>query len=267
MTYHAMLTTALGALLLTPSLASAQDAPPASNRLTGSAAIGIAAVPDYEGADDHRVVPLVNGRLAIGERYIAVEGVTLRANVIGIEGFEFGPVASLTFGRDDKIKNVAVARLGKIDDAYELGAFGAISVPVNGDDRVRLAVQGVYDVSDVHGGFIVSATASYAAAIGDRALLSFDIGSSYANDDYAETYFSVSRTGSMASGLARFDARGGIKDVGASITASHRVGDRWSLVGYAGYRRLLGDFADSPVVARGGSADQLSGGIGLAFSF
>ncbi|WP_439534720.1 MipA/OmpV family protein [Polymorphobacter sp.] len=94
-----------------------------------------------------------------------------------------------------------------------------------------------------------------------------DVGASYANDDYAATYFTVTPAGGLASGLAAFDAKGGLKDVGAQLTASYRIGDNWGFAVNAGYRRLLGDFADSPVVAKGGSADQLSGGVGIFFSF
>ncbi len=260
-------TIALGAMMLAPAAAMAQDKPADADEFSGYTTIGIAAVPDYEGADDHRILPLVDGKVSWGERYIAIEGPAIRANILGSETFEFGPVAAFTFGRDAKIKDLAVARLGAIDDAYEVGAFGAVNLDVGGNDKLRLGVQGVHDVSDVHGGFVVTASATYTAPVGERLTLMFDLGASYANDDYAETYFSVSPDGSLASGLAAFDAKGGLKDVGAQFTASYRIGDNWGIAAQAGYRRLLGDFADSPVVSGGGSADQLSGGIGIFFTF
>lgn len=267
MKHQLIRTLAIGAVSLTPAAALAQDNPSAPDEFSGYTTIGIAAVPDYEGADDHRILPLVDGKIALGERYIAIEGAAIRANVINAKGFEFGPVASFTFGRDDAIENRAVALLGDIDDAYEVGAFGAVSFAVGDDDTVRLAVQGVHDVSDVHGGFVVTASASYAAQLGERLNLNFDLGASYASDDYAETYFSVSPTGSLASGLPQFAAKGGIKDAGAQLTASYRIGDNWGIAANVGYRRLLGDFADSPIVANGGNPDQISGGIGVFYSF
>jgi outer membrane protein len=202
-----------------------------------------------------------------GERYIAVEGPAIRANVLDSETFEFGPIASFTFGRDDEIKDLVVAQLGVIDDAYEVGAFGAVNFDIGGNDNLRLGVQGVHDVSDVHDGFVISASAAYTAPIGDRLTLIGEIGASYANDNYAQTYFSVTPAGSLLSGLGSFDAEGGLKDVGAQLTATYRIGDNWGIAANAGYRRLLGDFADSPVVSGGGSADQLSGGIGVFFTF
>ncbi|MFO6448026.1 MipA/OmpV family protein [Erythrobacter sp. NE805] len=254
-------------VLALPSAAYAEDNGSETNDVSGYTTIGIAAVPDYESADDYQILPLVDGRVTFGERYVAIQGTAIRADVIAAEGFEFGPVASFTFGRDADIKNAAVADLGRIKDAYEVGAFAAKTFNLAGNDNLRLAVQGVHDVSDVHGGYVVTASATYAAPVGERLNLLFDLGASYASDDYAETYFSVTPASSSASGLPQFTAKGGLKDVGAQVTASYRIGDNWGVAATAGYRRLLGDFADSPVVTSGGSADQLSGGVGVFFTF
>lgn len=257
----------IGALLFTPAIALAQDKPAKSDEFSGYTTIGVAAVPDYEGADDHRILPLVDGKLFLGERYLAVEGPAIRANVLNSQTFEFGPVASFTFGRDDAIKDRAVARLGTIDDAYEVGLFGAVNFDIADTHKLRLGVQGVHDVSNVHDGLVVSANATYSTTVGERLSVMVDVGASYASDDYAATYYSITPAGSVASGLTAFNAKGGLKDVGAQLTASYRIGDNWGFAANAGYRRLLGDFADSPVVSKGGSADQLSGGVGVFFTF
>lgn len=235
--------------------------------VSGHTTLGIAAVPDYEGADDFRLLPLVDGRVAYGERYVAIEGNAIRANVVAAEGFEFGPIASFTFARDTDVENTAVAKLGRIKDAYEVGAFAAKTFDLGGSHTLRLSMQGVHDVSDVYGGYVITAGATYATPVGERLNFLFDLGASYASDDYAETYFSVTQAGAAASGLAAFKAGGGLKDVGARFTASYRIGDNWGVVASASYRRPLGDFADSPVVNSGGSADQLSGGLGVFLTF
>lgn len=267
MNYRFVLTCAFCALISSPSYAQAQDSAHADDRLTGYATVGIAAIPEYEGADHHRFIPLANGRIAKGERYIAVEGTAARANIVGAKGFEFGPVLNIGFGRDNDVEDKAVARLSEIDDAYELGAFGAVSFSAGRQGTFRASLQGVSDVSNTHDGLILTAGASYSTPIGKRTLFNIELMSSYVDDSYAETYFSVTPTGSAASGLSRFTAKAGLKDVGLSVTTSYQVADNWGIVGYAGYRRLLGDFADSPIVSRNGSADQLSGGLGIAYSF
>ena len=267
MKHNLIRTIAFGTLMFTPGVALAQDEPTKDDEFSGYTTIGIAALPDYEGADDHQILPLVDGKLLWGERYIAVEGPSIRANVLNSTNFEFGPVAVFTFGRDDDIKDRAVARLGEIKDAYEVGLFGAVKFDLGANDALRLGVQGVHDVSDVHDGFVITASATYTASVGDRLTLIADIGASYADDNYAETYFSVTPSGSLLSSLAAFNAEGGLKDVGAQLTATYRIGDNWGIAANAGYRRLLGDFADSPVVSGGGNANQLSGGVGVFFTF
>ena len=73
--------------------------------------------------------------------------------------------------------------------------------------------------------------------------------------------------GARASGLRHFDAKGGVKDFGTSLTAVYALSPKWSLIGFGGYRRLVGDFKDSPVVRDAGRADQFSGGVGIGFRF
>lgn len=256
----------LAAAAVLPTLSGTAHASE-DDRLHGYSVIGVAAIPEYEGADKMDVIPFVNGRLTLGERYIAIEGVTLRANVLATEGFEFGPVANLTFGRDAKIKSNAVARLGKIDEAYEIGGFAAASFAVGENGRARFAVQAVHDVSNVHDGWVATASARYSHQFGKRFTVGAEATASYADDKYAQTYYSVTPVGALASGLPQFAAKGGLKDVGATLTASYQVTPRWSINAYGGYRRMLGKFADSPVVDREGNANQLSAGIGIGFAF
>jgi outer membrane scaffolding protein for murein synthesis (MipA/OmpV family) len=47
-----------------------------------------------------------------------------------------------------------------------------------------------------------------------------------------------------------------------SLTTTYDLRERWS-VAVQGGSRLLGDFADSPVVNCAGSADQWSGAVGV----
>jgi len=254
------------AVLASPGKALAQSED-GDNKVRGSIVAGVAAVPDYEGAEDLQLIPLINGRIAFGDRYVALEGVTLRANIIASPNIEFGPVANLTFGRDDDIDSAAVAALAPIDDAYEIGAFVAFSRPAGAKGRLRFAVQAVQDVSDVHNGWVATASLGYQVALSSRFDLGLEASASYASDEYAATYFSVTPAGALASGLPVFNADGGFKDVGATLTARYGLSDRWSLVAFGGYRRLLGDFADSPIVEREGDANQLSGGVGVSLAF
>lgn len=279
--FHALMPIIALSLLAQPAAAQSTDPIPApapapapapqeeeeDRGFHGMTAVGLGAVPEYEGADRYRIIPLAYGRAYFDRRYVEFDGLAIRGNVLNSRRVEFGPVAHLTFGRRDKIGSAAVARLGRINDAYEIGAFVATTLPVGKNGEVRFALEGVHDVAQVHNGWIGTASVGYAHRFGERFRLTGTATLSGASDDYARRYFTVTPQGSAASGLAAFNAKGGIKDVGITVGAAYKVTDRWSIVGFAGYKRLVGDFARSPVVGREGSANQLSGGLGVGFHF
>ena len=258
------------ALLLGAQAARAQETTEDTRpEVHGTVVGGIAWLPEYEGADASHVIPLAAGDVYWGERYLSLEGTSLRLNVLNSSVVELGPVANLTFGRDDKIDSAAVRALGVIDDAYEVGGFAAVkarSVLTDGDE-IKLRLEALADVSDVHDVWLGNATLSYRLPVGDRLTMLADTSVRFANDDYADRYFTVDAPGALASGLPTYQAEGGIKDVGASLTVAYAVTDRWSVISYAGYRRLLGDFADSPVVEIAGKADQFFAGLGIGVRF
>jgi len=261
---------ATGSMMLGVDAARAQETVPASaNRASGTIVGGVATVPEYEGADKLRVIPLVAGEVRWDKRYFAIEGVTARLNLLNSDTLEVGPAANLTFGRRTNLKSVPVRALGRIDDAYEIGAFAAIKVAslIAADDELRISVQGTRDVSDVHKGWVGEAAIGYRLPVGRRFSVNTQAAVRFADDRYARTYFSVTPAGAAASGLAQFNAKGGVKDVGVAMTATYALSDRWSLLAYGGYRRLVGDFADSPIVRTAGDANQFTGGIGFGLSF
>jgi len=251
------------------SVVSIAYAEESATRPDGYIALGAAIIPEYEGADASQTIPFIAARAEWGQRYIAVDGVTARANVLASPSWEFGPLASVVFGRDDDVESMRVARLAPLDDAFEVGAFVAKSwadIGVAGREA-RLEVRAMGDASDVYGGWQSTISASYAAPVGTRWRLGGEVSSTVVSDDYAETYFSVSPVGSVASGLPAYTAEGGVKDVGVAVNATYALNETWSVTGFAGYRRLLGDAADSPIVRLEGSPDQISAGIGLGYSF
>lgn len=81
-------------------------------------------------------------------------------------------------------------------------------------------------------------------------------------DNFAQTYFGVSPAESAASGLATFDASGGLLATGLEIGARYLFNERWGVEGAIGYDRLMNDAADSPITAQG-SPDQYTARIGI----
>ncbi len=96
----------------------------------------------------------------------------------------------------------------------------------------------------------------------------FAASSTWASDDYMQTYFGVNATQSAQSGLPTFSADSGFKDVGGTLMLDWR-GDgwqNWSLRALFAYYRLLGDADESSPIVDVGSENQLFGGLMFVYS-
>ena len=90
----------------------------------------------------------------------------------------------------------------------------------------------------------------------------------WADDDYMSSYFSVSPTESVLSGLSEFEAESGIVSFGALGSVDFPLGGPWGVIAYARYDRLVGDAGDAPLVrSEEGSRDQFGAGIGVSYEF
>lgn len=85
---------------------------------------------------------------------------------------------------------------------------------------------------------------------------------SFGDDRFARTYFGVSDSESVASGLPAYDANGGLLGAGVELGARYLFNERWGVEGAATWERLVNSAADSPVTATG-SADQYSVRVGI----
>jgi MipA family protein len=239
------------------------------NNLHGYFSIGAGSTPEYEGADYQETIPFIAGRAQWGYRYIDLQGLSVKANILNNDAWEFGPMVSMALGRDKEVDSVRVARLAELDDAVSVGVFGARiwrDIGMDGGE-FTVSVNALEDVSDVYGSWQANISAGYSAPVNDKWRIGGEISASIVSDDYADTYFSVTPTGAAASGLNVFKAEGGLKDVSISINASYAFTKRWSINGFARYSQLQGDASDSPIVDREGSANQSTFGLGVGYSF
>jgi outer membrane scaffolding protein for murein synthesis (MipA/OmpV family) len=93
----------------------------------------------------------------------------------------------------------------------------------------------------------------------------------WAGGGYADYYYSITPAEGVVAGLPAFDADGGLKSWHLSLTGLQMVtGDLTGGIGvfaFGSYKKLTGDFADSPIVDMRGDADQLLGAIGLTYTW
>jgi outer membrane scaffolding protein for murein synthesis (MipA/OmpV family) len=224
---------------------------------------GIAIVPDYEGSDYYEAAPLLHLRVAWGNgRYFNFTGNEAQFNVMKDSKFSFGPMMRIRAKRDDDVEDSQVSRMEEVDTSVELGGFIAYSLWENFEIGANL----VQDIADGHDGYLVGLHVGYKVHK-DKTMVALKAFTTYVNNDYMESYFSVNYWNIGSAQLPLYDADDSFKDVGLTCIINYQFTDKWGATGVLGYTRLVGDAGDSPVVDDRGDANQFMGGIMATYKF
>lgn len=238
----------------------------AQSRRPNLVTLGVGVTPDFEGADEFRLVPFGLADLGVGPVRLELRGLRARVDLVADDRLLIGPVANVRLPRENAPG--AVGLLPEIDTAVEVG--GSIGYRFSGDaagaGAVDLEFTILRDVSDAHDGVIATASATFAAVRRRDLFLNLDAGVSWANARFARTYFGVTETEAVMSGLPTYRPGSGLRDVSLSATVGYWFGPRWGVVARAGAGYYVGDPADSPIVDQGRRM-QPSAAIGLAYRF
>ena len=214
-------------------------------------------------------MPFVVSRVQRGGRAFELEGLNARLDVVGDPVVRAGPALGFNLPRTDDADSDVVALLPERNVAVHAGLFGGFALPVDGLREGSLAgtLTVLGDVSGVHDG--ATATADVELFFAASYMLRFGIGlnATLASDEYMASYFSVSGPDAAATGLSRFDASAGRKDVGAEVYSTLSFSESLEIFSRVAYTRLLGDAADSPIVAIEGNDEQLFFGAGNFWRF
>jgi outer membrane protein len=221
-----------------------------------TAGLGAGFAPDYEGSDEYEGVPvlMLKGNYDSG-RSFALVGTNLKVNLLASKTFSLGPVLNYRMGRDD-VENSRVDRMKDIDDAVEAGLFAAYKV-----NNWAFGLEWLTDVSDEYDGSIVQATIGYNWKVSDQLTVAPGIFTTYATDNYMDTYFSVNNKNKGTSGLSNYKAEADMKDVGATVFVHYTPWEKWGIAGIMSYKTLLNDAEDSPVVDDEGDKGQAFFGL------
>jgi outer membrane protein len=222
--------------------------------------------PAYQGSDDYKVraAPVISFRY---RDLVQVDNNRVRVNVFGrdsifqSENFKAGPLLRLDFGRDET-DSPDLAGLCNVGTSLELGLFASYTA---GPARARVRFR--QDVLSGHKGMTVIGDLSVAIYRDDKLTITSTGQMTWANNKYMDSYFTVNAAQALASGLAAFDAGSGLKDIGISLGANYFISDQWSLLGSAGYEKILSDAKDSPIVSVQGSSNQFTAGVFAIYTF
>jgi len=267
-------------LLLASVPAFAQESLPSPESLKTTmvtVGIGIARIPDYDGARESRWSPVPGVRASIDGMSFTLAGNRGWADLVpdnrGRKGIDWqlGPIFNINLSRAQKVKDARVAALGKVPVAIEAGVQAGIGYQglITSDfDKLTFQVAYVHDVGGVHKSYVVTPGVNYATPLSRKALVYFSLTGDYAGGAYARRYFGVSPAGAAASGLPAYSLGSGWKDwsVGSlfDVALTGDLTGGIQLVGGGAYTRMIGDFAKSPVTR---SRDQWIGALGLAYTF
>jgi outer membrane scaffolding protein for murein synthesis (MipA/OmpV family) len=271
------------ALLLFPAIASAQPAGsgrPPEDRNSLVLGLGGGIAPEYEGADDYGFQPggVIQGKVDGFD--FQVRGPNIYVDLLRDApespwNLIAGPVAQVRFERNSRndIDDPRVAALGTRDTAVELGGYvgigrkGFLIPPAS----LTFDLAFVRDVAGAHDSFILTPGVALSSPLSQRSFARLGVAADYVGKGYGRIYFDVAALPNPDA-LPAYATRGsGLKSIGTTFLLTHDLGGDnrkgWALFGLAGYKRLLGQYARSPIVRDAGSADQFLGIAGIAYAF
>lgn len=243
------------AVLLAPMASRAEEQAP---WISGSLGAGAGLVQKYEGADDTRTVPILILEVELPTRFgtFALGEQGLSWTPIDGEQFRAGIFATYDTGRvdndhdDDEFRSGSsfLRGMGEIEETVEAGGyvgwnFGGVETALS----ARRAVG-----SDGHDGTVAELSAQMPVFTQSAFTLAAGTSLRWADSNYNQAYFGVTPAQSARSGFARHEAGSGINAAEVNFVGTYSLTPQWTVVGVAGYRRLLGDVKDSPIVRKEG---------------
>ena len=245
------------AAMLASAPAAAQD----NNDYRVRVGLGAQLRPKFIGADDTKLGPLWDIDIARGSKPFRFEAPDdgFSIPLISANGFSAGPTANFETSR----KNSDVgAPVGKVKATFEAGAFAQYEM----GEHFRLKGELRKGIGG-HQGLVGSVGADYIARDGDRYVFSIGPRLLYSDGRYQRTYFGVDADAALATGLPLYRPGGGVHAIAMTSGISYQFTPQFGLFGFGRYERLVGDAGKSPIVRTFGSRNQLSGGLGLSYTF
>jgi len=230
--------------------------------------------PKYEGSDEHEVIPIPiiipkfvdapNEDPSTFKQFrkrVNFRGLDdIRLRVLGGERLQIGAVTGYITKRDQD-DGPLLRGLGDIDGGLVLGAYSGFTLGAFEFDAAILE-----KVTGDDSGYELRFGVETTQQLTDRTRIVARVGTTFASQDYMQTYFGVTAAQAQASkvGLPAYYTDAGIKDVYLELGSTVDLSERWLLKAGGRYGRLLGEAADSPLVE---TENQFSGVLGLGYRF
>jgi outer membrane scaffolding protein for murein synthesis (MipA/OmpV family) len=276
---------ALAASIASPAFAQAQPtggSMPSPEEIANkdmiTLGVGGAFIPDYEGSNDYRFIPVGAVRGKISGISFMTRGAYLYVDLVPQSGkfsVDAGPIAGLRFNSRRHIEDDVVELLPRRKTAYEIGAFGGVSVRglTNPYDTLSFRLDVLHDIGSAHRSTVLSPNVDFSTPLSTKTYASLSLGAEFVSRRFADYYFSITPADSLATNgvLQPFNAGGGMKNWKAALLINQSITGNLlhgiSIFGLGQYSRLVGDFRRSPIVSQRGSPNQWTGALGLAYTW
>ncbi|MEO0397909.1 MAG: MipA/OmpV family protein [Pseudomonadota bacterium] len=232
---------------------------------------GLRFAPSYVGDDNYQLFLLPNIRASYGDRLTLSVPEGVKYDVIKSGGLRIGPNVRPAFGRNEDGRqpfsiagdtNTDLLGLGDINTAVEVGGYVSYKT---GKTTIGATVA---KALGGHDGVVADVSLRYAdrAMLGKKPLF-YSLGPSVrvVDQTFHQSYFGVTATQSIASGLDVYRPDGGLNSYGFSATATYPLRKRVAVTAIAGYDRLTEEAGQSSLVRERGARDQAN--LGLFFSY
>lgn len=164
------------------------------------------------------------------------------------------------------VDNDRVDDLENVDPAVMLGATAGWDFLDRPSESFGLFLEARGDVAEGHGWLVTPGLRGRYGLARDTSLAG-SLTATWASEDYMSDYFGIDADDAARSGLDRYDADAGFKDVAISGAVLHNLTEGLQVGLLARYARLVGDAEDSPIVDDEGSANQLFAGLLVGVRF
>jgi MipA family protein len=237
----------------------------------GFLGLGATYRPDYEGSDNYEAKIAAYGRYNTESgRYISLGGTSgseraarLKMNILTSKtSWEIGPVVQYRFKRGGDVENNKVSKMQTVPNEQEAGGFVGYHA-----GELFLSMTGVYDISGESNGTLFYFNGIYRLPVNERFEMAAGAQTTWASDDWMESYFGVSGPNAASSGLPKYSAGSGLKDAGVGLTGHYKFTKTWGMIGNVSYTRMLNDAEDSPLVKKVGDENQYTAVVALTYNF
>lgn len=235
---------------------------------------GLILAPAFTGAKEYSLMAVPDIRVTYKNLFFANMRDGVGYAVFNQDGWRIGPVVTYTFGRSEKrggtifqiagSSNNSLQGMGDVPGTISLGGFiEYFQKPYKLQLRVNKGVTG-------HHGLAAEARASYGGTLrfgGPPLIYSFGPHVKFGDRTYTNAFWGVSPEQSVRSGLAPYNADGGLTAYGINGFAMLPLMKSVSVSLIAGFERLAPPVTSSSLIQNRGSQNQAVSGLSITYEF